>query len=282
MSYTTLISADELAALLGKPGIVVVDCRFSLADKSAGYNAYTAAHIPGAVYANLDKDLSAPKSGSGAGGRHPLPTPQVFARTLSDWGIGNETQVIAYDDGPGAMAARLWWMLRWLGHDRVAVLDGGWAGWQSQNRPGENQTPAPAPAHFVPHPCPEMVVDVERVFQYTASGAALLIDARAEDRFRGENETIDPVGGHIPGASNYFYANNLAGGRFRSREELATAFRSLIGQRPAAEVVMYCGSGVTACHNLLAMEHAGLGLARLYPGSWSDWSSNPSRPIGRR
>lgn len=281
MSYTTLIAADELAALLGKPGTVVVDCRFSLADKTAGYNAYAAAHIPGAVYANLDNDLSAPLRADRAGGRHPLPTPDVFARTLSAWGINNSTQVVAYDDGPGAMAARLWWMLRWLGHDSVAVLDGGWAAWQSENRPVESQTPTPAPTQFVPRPRPEMVVDVEKVFQYTASGGALLIDARAADRFRGENETIDPVGGHIPGASNHFYGGNLADGRFRSREYLAATFRSLIGQRPTREVVMYCGSGVTACHNLLAMEHAGLGLARLYPGSWSDWSSDPSRPVAK-
>ncbi len=281
MSYTTLISTNELVAHLGAPGVRIVDCRFSLADKTAGCVAYKAAHIPGAVYANLDEDLSAPRAANGAGGRHPLPTPEAFASILSDWGIDNETQVIAYDDGSGAMAARLWWMLRWLGHDRVAVLDGGWLAWQGERRPVESQSLTPFPTNFVPHPRPEMVVDVEKVFGYTASGGALLIDARAADRFRGENETIDPVGGHIPGATNYFYGNNLADGRFRSPDELAAAFRSLIGQRSAAEVVMYCGSGVTACHNLLAMEHAGLGLARLYSGSWSDWISDPRRPQAR-
>lgn len=276
--YTTLISTAELAAALGTARVVVVDCRFSLADKPAGRKAYTAAHIPGAVYANLDEDLSAPMAANRAGGRHPLPTPEAFARTLSAWGIGNDTQIVAYDDGPGAMAARFWWMLRWLGHDAVAVLNGGWAAWQGENRPAESEIPAVSPARFVPHTRPEMVVNVEKVYQYTASGGALVIDARAADRFRGENETIDPVGGHIPGASNYFYGQNLADGRFLPADELAQRYQALILQRPAAEVVFYCGSGVTACHNLLAMEHAGLGMARLYPGSWSDWSSDPSRP----
>jgi len=276
--YTTLISTAELAAALDGPRIAVIDCRFSLADKAAGRKAYVAAHIPGAVYANLDEDLSAPVAPDRSGGRHPLPTPEVFARTLSAWGIDNETQVVAYDDGPGAMAARCWWMLRWLGHDAVAVLDGGWAAWTGENRPVQSTAPTVTPGHFVSHLRAELVVDAQKALQYTASGGSLLIDARSADRYRGENETIDPVGGHIPGASNHFYGQNLADGRFRNREELAQDFRALIGQRPTSEIVHYCGSGVTACHNLLAMEHAGLGLARLYPGSWSDWSSNPSRP----
>ncbi|MGB5049575.1 MAG: sulfurtransferase, partial [Caldilineaceae bacterium] len=240
-----------------------------------------ASHIPGAVYAHLDEDLAAPVAPDRKGGRHPLPTPEEFARTLSGWGIDNEIQIVAYDDGPGAMAARFWWMLRWLGHDAVAVLDGGWAAWQAENRPVESGVPAVTPARFVPRPRPEMIVNADKALQYTASGGALLIDARAADRYRGENETLDPVGGHIPGASNHFYGQNLSDGRFRKREALAQDFRSLIGQRPASEIIHYCGSGVTACHNLLAMEHAGLGLARLYPGSWSDWSSDPSRPRGR-
>lgn len=276
--YTTLISTDELAAALEMGSVAVVDCRFSLADKAGGRKAHAASHIPGAVYAHLDEDLAAPVAPDRAGGRHPLPTPDEFARTLSAWGIDNGTQIVAYDDGPGAMAARFWWMLRWLGHDAVAVLDGGWAAWQAENRPVESGIPTVSPAQFVPHPQPELVVNADKALQYTASGGALLIDARAADRFRGENETLDPVGGHIPGASNFFYGQNLADGRFRSREELAQDFRALIGQRPTSEIVHYCGSGVTACHNLLAMEHAGLGLARLYPGSWSDWSSDPSRP----
>ena len=276
--YTTMISTAELAAGLDTGRVAVVDCRFSLADKPAGRRAYAAAHIPGAVYANLDEDLSAPMAANRAGGRHPLPEPETFARTLSAWGIDNDTQIVAYDDSPGAMAARFWWMLRWLGHNAVAVLDGGWAAWHAENRPVESDIPSVSSAHFVPHPRPQMVVNADKALHYTASGGALLIDARAADRFRGENETVDPVGGHIPGATNYFYGQNLADGRFLSADELAQRYRALIQQRPTSEVVFYCGSGVTACHNLLAMEHAGLGLARLYPGSWSDWSSDPSRP----
>ncbi len=278
MTFRTLISTDELTAILGTARLVVVDCRFSQADKAGGRTAHAESHIPGAVYAHLDEDLAAPMTADRSGGRHPLPTPEVFAATLSAWGIDNQTQVVAYDDGPGAMAARFWWMVRWLGHEAVAVLDGGWAAWQRENRPAESSTPAPSPAQFTPHPRPELVVNADSALQYTASGGALLIDARAADRFRGENETLDPVGGHIPGATNYFYGQNLADGRFRSREELAQRFHALLGQRPTAEVIHYCGSGVTACHNLLAMEHAGLGLARLYPGSWSDWISDPGRP----
>lgn len=278
MPYTTLISTEALAAALHTPRLVVVDCRFSLADTQAGRTAHATAHIPGAVYAHLDDDLSAPKRADGAGGRHPLPAPETFAQTLSRWGIDNQTQIVAYDDGPGAMAARFWWMVRWLGHDAVAVLDGGWAAWQAENRPVESGQPQPTAARFVPHVRSEMVVGVEKVYQYVASGGALLVDARAADRFRGENETLDPVGGHIPGATNYFYGQNLSAGRFLPAEELAANYRALIGQRPPSEVVLYCGSGVTACHNALAMLHAGVGSARLYPGSWSDWSSDPARP----
>jgi len=275
--YTTLISTAELAESLGGQRVAIVDCR----PGQAGRTAHGGAHIPGAVYASLDEDLSAPMAADRSGGRHPLPTPEAFAKRLSAWGIDNQTQIIAYDDGPGAFAARCWWMLRWLGHEKVAVLDGGWAAWQAENRPVESGTPTLSAAHFVPHPRPELVVNVEKALQYTASGGALLIDARAADRFRGENETLDPVGGHIPGATNYFYGQNLSAGRFLSADELAQHYRALIQQRPTSEVVFYCGSGVTACHNLLAMEHAGLGLARLYPGSWSDWSSDPSRPQAR-
>lgn len=279
--YSTLISTEELQALLGSAEVAVVDCRFSLADTSAGRRAYSASHIPGAVYAHLDEDLSAPIAPDRKGGRHPLPGPETFAATLSAWGVGNDTQVVAYDDGPGMMASRLWWMLRWLGHEKAAVLDGGWTVWQAENRPVESDLPTPSAATFVPRPRPELVVDADRALAYTASGGALLIDARSPDRFRGENETLDPAGGHIPGASNFFYGENLSGGRFLAADELAERYRALVKQRPAQEVVFYCGSGVSACHNLLAMEHAGLGLARLYPGSWSDWISDPGRPQAR-
>ena len=273
----TLIAVDTLKNQLANPDLILFDCRFSLQDVTAGERAYHEGHLPGAHYANLNQDLSAPVV-AGKTGRHPLPAPAEFAAWLRRAGVANTSMVVAYDDASGAFAARLWWMLRWLGHDAVAVLDGGWAAWQSENRPVESGIPTISPAQFVPHPRPELVVNADKALQYTASGGALLIDARSADRFRGENETLDPVGGHIPGATNYFYGQNLTDGRFRSREELAQRFQALMGQRPTNEIVHYCGSGVTACHNLLAMEHAGLGLARLYPGSWSDWSSDPSRP----
>ncbi len=279
--YTTLISTAALAELLGKNRVAILDCRFPQGNRTDGAKSYAVGHIPSAIYANLNDDLSAPVAADRSGGRHPLPTPETFANTLSQWGIDNQTQIVAYDDGPGAYAARCWWMLRWLGHDAVAVLDGGWNAWQATGQPVESGMPILSAAKFVPHPRPELVVDGEKALQYTASGGAMLIDARSPDRFRGENETLDPVGGHIPGATNHFFGQNLDDGRFRSAEELAQGFKALFGQRPTSEIVHYCGSGVTACHNLLAMEHAGLGLARLYPGSWSDWSSDPSRPQAR-
>ncbi len=276
--YTTLITTEELAPHLADPGWAVVDCRFSLQDTEAGRRAYREAHIPGAVYAHLDEDLSGPIV-PGKTSRHPLPPVETFAERLQSWGIGNETQVVAYDDGNGAIASRLWWMLRWLGHDRVAVLDGGWAAWQAEGRPVRSGVESRPPAVFTPRPRPELVLDADQVLGYVASGGALIVDARSPDRFRGENETLDPVAGHIPGAVNHFYGENLAGDRFLPPEELRARLEKLIGRRRPSEVVFYCGSGVTACHNALAMLHAGLGEPRLYPGSWSEWITDPGRPV---
>ena len=275
MTFTTLIGTDDLAAQLGDDTIVVVDCRFNLDDVDAGRRAYESSHIPGAVYAHLNDDLAGPLSGTN--GRHPLPNPHTFIRTLGRLGIGNDTQVIAYDQDTGMYASRLWWMLRWMGHDASAVLDGGFAKWTAEGRAttqGELTRPA---RMFAGTPRNDMLVTAGDV----GSGMPLL-DARAPERFRGEVEPLDRVAGHIPGAQNHFYKMNLTpDGIFRPASELREMFSSTLGDTLPGELVCYCGSGVTACHNLLALEHAGLHGARLYPGSWSEWSSDPARPMQR-
>ena len=274
MPYTTLMSTADLAARLGAPGLVIVDCRFDLKDTAAGQAAFAASHIPGAVYANLDSDLSGPKSGSN--GRHPLPAPAAFAVTLGRLGIGNDTQVVAYDASSGMYASRLWWMLRWMGHDAVPVLDGGWPKWTSEERPVTAGAPVVGAGTFVPHVRPEMlqtVADVE------AAAGRRLIDARSPERFRGENETLDKAAGHIPGAVNRFFQDNVrADGTFKAPEELAAGWRDALGSAQPDEAICYCGSGVTACHNLLALELAGIHGVKLYAGSWSEWSADPGRP----
>ncbi|GIV61135.1 MAG: putative 3-mercaptopyruvate sulfurtransferase [Rhodothermaceae bacterium] len=259
----------------------MVDCRFSLQDPERGRRAYREAHIPGAVYAHLDDDLSGPVV-PGRTGRHPWPDPDALAATLSAFGIDETVQVVAYDDAGGAIAARLWGLLTWLGHDAVAVLDGGWPAWQRAGYPvrgGEERRP---PRRFVPRPRPGLLVtagDVERVRQ---DPAWRLLDARAPERFRGEHEPIDPVAGHIPGAVSAPFAGNLDdGGRFLPPETLRARYATLLGEVPPERVVCYCGSGVTANHVRLAMAHAGLGLPRLYPGSWSEWITDPARPVAR-
>lgn len=277
----TLISTTELAALLnGQTGgdVLVLDCRFSLTAHGAGQQAYDQAHVPSAVYAHLDTDLSGPKTG--LNGRHPLPTPEAFIATLRRWGLQADTEVIAYDDASGMFAARAWWMLRWMGHPAVRVLDGGWAAWLAQGGQVDTDVPARAPsaiqlsAHDDEH--------LTRIdFVQTNLGnrdVMQLVDARAPDRFRGENETLDPVGGHIPGAINRFFQLNLgADGRFKPASVLRDEFTALLGSQPVGTVVHQCGSGVTACHNLLAMAHAGLAGARLYAGSWSEWCADQGR-----
>ena len=285
LQFRTIINCAQLADALaangsGASNVRVVDCRFDLGDIEAGRRAYAHSHIPGAAYAHLDEDMSGPIV-PGRTGRHPLPDAPVFAATLARLGISNHAQVALYDDSGGSMAARMWWMLRWIGHQAVAVLDGGWSAWTAAGLPTSSGVETPPAASFTAHPRPELVVDATEMLAKTASGGALVIDARGADRFRGENETHDPIGGHIPGASNLPHTGNLRAGHFRDPAELAARFTELMGNRPPSEVIFYCGSGVSACHNALALEHAGIGEARLYPGSWSDWITDPSRPTAQ-
>jgi thiosulfate/3-mercaptopyruvate sulfurtransferase len=279
MGYTTLISTAELAEHLADPDWVVVDCRFALGDPAAGRLRYLESHIPGAVYADLNQDLSSPAL-PGRTGRHPLPEPQVFAATLGRLGIGPGVQVVAYDGSSGSMAGRLWWMLRWLGHDTVAVLDGDWRAWQREGRSTHQGEEIRPPQRFTLQTREQWVVAIQEVQARLEDPTLLLLDARGADRFRGENEVIDPIPGHIPGARSAPYAANLdAQGYFLPPAALAARFMPLLGATPVEEVVLYCGSGVSAAHNLLALAHAGLGDARLFVGSWSEWIIDPNRPV---
>ncbi len=279
MSYTTLVSVADLATHLDDPHWIVFDCRHDLADTESGRHAYAQAHVPGARFAHLDEDLSGPKTG--ATGRHPLPDPEKFRARLAALGMANGKQVVAYDAAGGYYAARLWWMLRWVGHPHAAVLDGGWEAWLKAGLAATAQPPAIKTGAFsgAAHDC---TVDARFILARLGQPRMRLIDARNPDRFRGENETLDPVGGHIPGAVNRFFKLNLAAdGRFKPAAELKREFSALLGTLPPTQVVHQCGSGVTACHNLLAMEIAGLHGAKLYPGSWSEWCSDPQRPVAR-
>jgi thiosulfate/3-mercaptopyruvate sulfurtransferase len=277
MPHTTLISTAELALHVDDPVWVVFDCRHDLANPDSGARAYATAHIPGARFLHLDRDLAAPTTGKN--GRHPLPDPQAFMRTLGAAGVDSSKQVVAYDASTGVYAARLWWMLRWVGHENVAVLDGGYAKWTDEARPVTNAVPQPAPARFAGEPR-KVYVDADDVLRSLGRPGRILVDARAPDRHRGENETLDPVGGRIPGSLNRFFRDNLdSRGCFKPAAELRQAFTALLGEAPPDTVVHSCGSGVSACHNLIAMEIAGLYGSRLYPGSWSEWCSDPSRPI---
>lgn len=273
-----LIDVPWLARHLDDPAVVIVDCRFDLAKPEAGRAAYGEAHVPGSVYLDLDRDLSGPKQAHG--GRHPLPDRDAFCERLGRLGIDGTVTVAAYDTPLNGVtpAARLWWMLRYLGHDRVYVLDGGWPAWVAAREPVSREIPSRAVRRFVPHPRRELAVDIERVRRIAAEGGAHLVDSRAPERYRGEVEPLDPVAGHVPGAVNLPWTEILdAQGRLRPRAALAERFGGLGG----GEVVVYCGSGVTACANLLAMDEAGLMAARLYPGSWSDWCSYPDNPVAR-
>lgn len=277
MSHGLLVDAATLAAHLDDPAWRIVDVRHQLADVTAGEAAYLAGHIPGAVFMHCDRDLSGPMTGRN--GRHPLPDPQRLAARLGALGIGRQTQVVVYDDSQGMIAGRLWWLLRWLGHERVAVLDGGFQAWQAAGGKLDTAVPQPAPAAFVPTPC-DACVDVDYVRRFLETSRMHLIDARSPDRFRGENETIDPVGGHIPGAINRFFRDNLrADGRFKPAAELRAEWLAILAGRSPGQVVHQCGSGVSACHNILAMEIAGLPGSRLYGGSWSEWCADPERPV---
>lgn len=279
MAFTTLISTAALAPRLEDASHVVIDCRFKLDDTAWGEREYSSAHIPGAVYAHLDRDLSGVKNGTN--GRHPLPDPAALAETLGRLGVTSGTQVVAYDQDSGMFASRLWWLLRWLGHDAVAVLDGGFAKWNAEGRPTASGHERRSPQAFGGQLRSAMVADVAAVAAASSARAPTvrLLDARAPERFRGEVEPLDKVAGHIPGATNYFFQQNLERGTFRTPEELRTQLRASIGDTAPGDIVCYCGSGVTACHNLLALEHAGLHGARLYPGSWSEWCADERRPV---
>lgn len=277
-NWRTLVGPGEVEAALGDRGLRVVDCRFDLSDPDYGRRAWRECRIPGAIHADLERDLSG-LVGEGTG-RHPLPAVDDLVAWFEANGIGRETAVACYDDGHGAFAARLWWLLRhWLGHERVAVLDGGFAAWREEGYPVERgESVAPAAVQY-PRVWPaDVTVDADALL---GEPERVLVDARASARFRGEEEPIDPVAGHVPGARNRPFGGNLdENGRWRSPADLRAQWEALLGD-PEGEVVHMCGSGVTACHNVLAMEHAGLAGSRLYPGSWSEWIRDPARPVSR-
>lgn len=280
--YKTLISASELAPRIDDPKWIVVDCRHDLLNLAAGREGYAAGHLPNAVFADIETVLSGAKRGADGlfRGRHPLPEKQALAQALRGFGIDDDTQVVAYDAHGGMFAARLWWLLRWLGHEAVAVLDGGMAAWQAAGRPLTGEVPVKPGGSFTVRAPFVPTVTVGEVMENLERGEKIVIDARAADRFRGENETIDPVGGHIPGAKNRFFKDNLqADGRFKDAAQLRAEFGALLGDPKQA--IMQCGSGVTACHNLLALEVAGMPGAALYPGSWSEWVGDGSRPVAK-
>ena len=278
--YTTVIPPAILAEHLDDPRWVIIDCRFDLKDVQAGEREYARGHIPGAHYAHLDRDLSGVRTG--ANGRHPLPEPDAAAPRFGRFGVEPGVQVVAYDQDTGMFAARCWWLLRYLGHDAVAVLDGGYARWTSEGRPTTSDVPLEAPGDFQASPRPAMLVDAAEVARVVHEGTARLIDARAPERYRGDVEPLDAVAGHIPGAVNHFFKHNLDDRhRFLDPAALKSRLSAALAGAPPEQSIAYCGSGVTACHNLLALEIAGLHGAKLYGGSWSEWSADPERPFER-
>lgn len=281
MFYTTIISALELVNHITNPNWAIIDCRFSLDNPERGRKDYVQSHIPGAIYAHLNEDLS-DQIIPGKTGRHPLPNVETFAQTLSKWGIDSHVQVVAYDDKGGSIAARLWWMLGWVGHNSTAVLNGGWQQWIKNNYLVKSGVETRKFSTFVPRLRNELVLNANDVLRILNNPGFRLLDSRSADRYRGEHETVDPIAGHIPGALSAPFADNLnPEGLFLPREELKTRFQTLLGNVPPERAVFYCGSGVTASHNLLALAYAGLGDARLYAGSWSDWITDPNRPISK-
>ncbi len=279
MVLATLVQPEVLARHVDDSDWVVFDCRHDLADPRRGREEYLRSHVPGSRFLHLDDDLSAPRTGTN--GRHPLPDPGVFMSKLGEAGVHSGKQVVAYDAQGGMAAARLWWMLRWLGHLPVAVLDGGWDRWIAEGRPQTAEVPRPGRAHFAGRP-DRSCVAADFLLPRLGDPGVVLLDARAPDRYRGRNETLDPAGGRIPGARNRFFRDNLdAGGCFKPAARLGEEFTAILRDSRPEQVVHYCGSGVSACHNLLAMEVAGLGGGRLYPGSWSEWCADPSRPTAK-
>jgi thiosulfate/3-mercaptopyruvate sulfurtransferase len=274
--WNTVVQAETLSVALGRPDLAILDCRYTITAPGAGEMAFLQAHLPGAQYAHLDRDLS--NMGNKRGGRHPWPEAAAFTAKLGQWGITPQHQVIVYDNDDGAIAARAWFLLRALGHEKVAVLDGGWARWTALGLPVDSQHRAPAPTRYVATFDSSQLLDAEAV-QARLDNDELLLDARGADRYRGENEMLDRIPGHVPGAQSRPYAQNLADGRLKTPMQLADEFRALLGTHTADQVMVMCGSGVTACHHLLAMERAGLKGARLFTGSWSGWITDPARPV---
>ena len=279
MKYLTVISSTELTSHLDDPDWVIVDCRFYLDDPEQGYREFLEGHIPGAVFANLNQDLSAPII-PGKTGRHPLPDVPKMVETISSWGIDRNTQVIIYDNEGGAYGARLWWILRWLGHMTAAVLDGGWNTWLVNNGQIEIKEETPKYKNFIPDIQPQYLVDAQYVNNIREDPDYKLLDSRSSERYFGQNETTDPVAGHIPGAISAPFKENLTEeGFFKSKFELQDRFQVLIGDHDSNSLVFYCGSGVTAAHNIISMVRAGYDMPKLYPGSWSEWITDPTRPI---
>ena len=275
-----LVSPLQLAPHLGDPSWVIFDCRHDLGDVAKGARLYREGHLPSAHFAAVDTALSGAKNG--ANGRHPLPAPGVFAAFLAAHGVSVDTQVVAYDDAGGLYASRLWWMCRWIGLTKAGVLDGGWNKWTADGRPIATEIPVPRPAELRARPDPSLAWSADEVLRRLRNPASVLVDARAGERYRGEVEPLDPVAGHIPGALNRFYKANLNGDlTMRPAAELRREFEALLGGRHAANVGHQCGSGITACANLFAMEYAGLGGSKLYAGSWSEWVADPARPVAK-
>lgn len=274
--YSTLIETEQLAELLGMPGLVVLDCRFNLKHPEAGREAWQESHIPGARYAHLDDDMASPPDENS--GRHPLPAIEAFAARLGALGIQADSQVVVYDDAGGAIAGRMWWLLRWAGHPAAALLNGGWPKWTREGRPVSGDTPPASETRYAASAQDDLWLTTEAVVEALSQAQVQLIDARAPQRFSGQQEPLDAVGGHIPGSQNMPFQENLdENGCFKSPEALRQRFAALAGD--ARPVCHSCGSGVTACHNLLAMAYAGLEPGRLYVGSWSEWIRDPERPI---
>ena len=278
MRFSTVVSTDLLAQHLDDPDWIIFDCRFTLSNTGAGAAAYRQGHIPGARYVHLDDDMSSVVTPTS--GRHPLPDVKLFSEKLSRWGVDSSKQVVVYDDSFGSMAVKMWWLLRWLGHDQVALLDGGLPKWLKEKRPVTTVLPQISPAKFVVQLHKEMQASVAEVEQARQERCRLVIDARPEQRFAGEREPLDRVAGHIPGAINWVFEENLDfDGTYLSADELREAYLNLLNGVKPEHVIHTCGSGVTACHNMLAMEIAGLPSGKLFAGSWSEWITDPSRPI---
>jgi thiosulfate/3-mercaptopyruvate sulfurtransferase len=280
MSHAQLLDPQELAERLNEPHLVILDCRFALDNPAYGRNAYAQGHIPGARFADLEADLSGPVQ-PGVTGRHPLPSSTRLVQRLREWGVRNDSAVVLYDDGPTAFATRAWWLLAWLGkRDNVFVLNRGFKAWQAAGLPITEKMPVPSPGDFAGQPDERLVINAAELQQRLGAADLTLLDARALPRFRGEVEPLDPVAGHIPGAQCATFSDNLTGdGHFRPAEELRQRFEHLLAGRDPQQLVAYCGSGVTACHNLFALSLAGFPLAPLYAGSWSEWVTDPARPV---